>query len=128
MLDQALKAASVLFEGDGVRENAKKVLLVFTDKSSGLDENKLRSAAVELENKEAEIITVSIGDESNSSELAYVTPHTGNIIDAPTDENPDKLSIEILNLIITGWFYMLLRCGRRGELIVSQVLDYRSSG
>lgn len=121
VLDQALKATSVLFEGDGVRENAKKVLLVFTDKNSGLDENKLRSAAVELENKEVEIITVSIGDESNSSELAYVTPHTGNIIDAPTDENPDKLSTEILNLIITGWLYMLL-C----DLIVS-TLDSGSS-
>lgn len=86
-----------------MRENAKKVLLVFTDKSSGLDEKSLRSAAAELENKEVEIIAVSIGDESNSRELAYVTPHTGNIIDAPTDENPDKLSSEILHLIITGW-------------------------
>ena len=103
VLDQALKATSVLFEGDGVRENAKKVLLVLTDKSSGLDENVLRSAAAELENNEVEIIAVSIGNESNSRELAYVTPHTGNIIDAPTDENPDKLSSEILNLIITGW-------------------------
>ena len=102
MLDQALKATSALFEGDGVRENAKKVLLVFTDKSSGLDERTLRSAAAELENEEVEIIAVSSGDESNSRELAYVTPHTGNIIDAPTDENPDKLSSEILNLIITG--------------------------
>lgn len=87
-----------------MRENAKKVLLVLTDKSSGLDEKVLRSAAAELENKEVEIIAVSIGDESNTRELAYVTPHTGNIIDAPTDENPDKLSSEILNLIITGWF------------------------
>ena len=93
-----------------MRENAKKVLVVFTDKSSGLDESVLRSAAADLENKEVEIIAVSIGDESDGSELAYITPHTGNIIDVPTDENPDKLSTEILNLIITGWFCMLLRC------------------
>ena len=101
-----------------MRENAKKVLLVFTDKSSGLDENELRSAAVELENKEVEIITVSIGDESNSSELAYITTHTGNIIDTPTDENPDKLSTEILHLIITGWFNPGSRLGIDRRLII----------
>jgi len=102
VLDQALKATRVLFEGDGVRENAKKVLLVLTDKSSGLDEKVLRSEASELEGKEVEVIAVSIGDESDVNEVAYVTPHTGNIIDAPIDENPDKLSSEILNLILTG--------------------------
>ena len=104
VLDQALEAAKILFEGDGVRENAKKVLVVLTDKSSGLDESQLRSAASELEGKEVEVIAVSIGDESDANELAYITPHTGNIIDAPVDENPDKLSSEILNLILTGWF------------------------
>lgn len=102
VLDQALQATRVLFEGDSVRENAKKVLLVLTDKSSGLDENVLRSEASELEGKEVEVIAVSIGDESDVNEVAYVTPHTGNIIDAPIDENPDKLSSEILNLILTG--------------------------
>ena len=104
VLDQALKATRVLFEGDGVRENAKKVLLVLTDKSSGLEENVLRSEASELEGKEVEVIAVSIGDESEVNEVAYITPHTGNIIDAPIDENPDKLSSEILNLILTGEF------------------------
>lgn len=103
-LDQALRATRILFDGEGARKNAKKVLVVFTDKSSALNENTLRTAATDLENKEVEIIAVSIGGESDSKELAYITPHTGNIIDSPTDENPDKLSSEILKLIITGWF------------------------
>ena len=104
VLDQALEATKILFEGDGVRENAKKVLVVLTDKSSSMDESRLRSVASELEGKEVEVIAVSIGDESDANELAHITPHTGNIIDARIDENPDKLSSEILNLILTGWF------------------------
>ena len=108
VLDQALKATRVLFEGEGVRKNAKKVLVVLTDKSSGLEEKVLRAAASELEGKEVEVIAVAIGDESDASELVYVTPHTGNIIDAPIDENPDKLSSDILNLILTGSFVILL--------------------
>ena len=113
-----------------MRVNAKKVLLVFTDKSSGLDEKTLRSAAAELENEEVEIIAVSIGDESSSRELAFVTPHTGNIIDAPTDENPDKLSSEILNLIITGLCaccYAVLGQGPQHGRVV-RALDLKSGG
>ena len=91
-----------MFDGAGARKNAKKVLVVFTDMSSGADENALRSAATVLENEEVEVIAVSIGVETDPQELAYITPHTGNIIDSPTDENPDKLSTDILRLIFTG--------------------------
>ena len=100
VLDQALEATRALFEGDGVRQNAKKVLVVFTDKSSGLDESVLRSAASKLENKEVEVIAISMGEESDANELVYITPCTVNIMDVAVDENPDKLSTDILNLII----------------------------
>lgn len=83
-----------------MRESAKKVLVVFTDTSSGLDENVLRSAASKLESKDVEVIGVAIA--SDAFELGYITPHTGNVIDATVDENPDKLSSEILTLILTG--------------------------
>ena len=100
VLDQALGATELLFEGNDVRESAKKVLVVFTDTSSGLDENVLRSAASKLESKDVEVIGVAI--ESDAFELGYITPHTGNVIDVTVDENPDKLSSEILTLILTG--------------------------
>lgn len=104
VLDQALESAKSLFEGDDVRESAKKVLLILTDRSSGLEESALRTGASNLESNDIEIIAVSIGIESDVTELAYVTPHTGNIIDAPTDKDPDKLSSEIVKLIRTGEF------------------------
>lgn len=94
-----------------MRESAKKVLVVFTDTSSGLDENALRSAASKLESKDIEVIGVAIG--SDAFELGYITPHSGNVIDVTVDENPDKLSSEILTLILTGLpvtsrFFLLL--------------------
>lgn len=101
-LVKALNDTKKMFDGVGARKDAKKVLVVFTDKSSGAEESALRSSATVLENEEVEIIAVSIGVEADAKELAYITPHTGNIIDSPTDENPDKLSAEILRLILTG--------------------------
>ena len=77
--------------------------MVLTDTSSGLEESVLRAAASELEEQEVEIIAVSIGNESDVSELVYVTPHKSNIIDASIDEDPNSLSSEILRLILTGW-------------------------
>ena len=108
VLDQALESAKSLFEGDDVRgETAKKVLLILTDRSSGVEESALRTGASDLESNDIEIIAVSIGEESDVTELAYVTPHTGNIIDAPTDKDPDKLSSEIVKLIRTGEFAII---------------------
>lgn len=104
VLDRALESAKSLFEGDDVRETAKKVLLILTDRSSGLEESALRTGASNLENNDIEVIAVSIGEESDVTELAYVTPHTGNIIDAPVDKDPDRLSSEIVKLIRTGEF------------------------
>ena len=86
-----------------MRKSAKKVLVILTDRSSGIEESVLRTGASQLENKDVEIIAVSIGDDSDITELAYVTPHTDNIIDVPIDEDPNQLSAEIVKLIRTGW-------------------------
>ena len=95
-LDKALDAAVILFEGDGVRYDAEKVLVVMVDKrSSGSDVDALKSA-MELKEKGVNIITVAVGSEAYPNNLQNITSNPGNVINTTTTEEPEGVGNKII--------------------------------
>ena len=102
-----MKYAESLFDGEGVRPSAQKVLVIFTDKKSGLDENNLRNAADDLKEKAVEVIAVLIGDDSDVNEMTFITPRKDNIIEVPLNENPGELAKDVMVRVFSGMFLTL---------------------
>ena len=95
-LDKALDAAVILFEGNGVRYDAQKVLVVMVDKrSSGSDVDALKTA-MELKEKGVNIITVGVGSEAYPNNLQNITSNPGNVINTTTTEEPEGVGNKII--------------------------------
>ena len=101
-LGKALKEANRVFDGSGVRPNAVKVLVVITDKSSGMTESNIRTAVTPLEDKGVKIIPVAIGDEADPTELVPATSDNIGVITVPKSETTEGLAEEIMETIIKG--------------------------
>lgn len=98
-LDKALEAAAVMFAEAGDREDADRVLVIMTDESSGLDEDVV-GATKPLEQMAVKIIPVVVGDDVTPKEFVTVTSK-GNIITTKKDKDPEQLSVEIMERVIS---------------------------
>ena len=98
--DKALEAATEMFTEAGDRQDADRVLVVMTDKSSGLDEDIVVGATKPLEQMAVKIIPVAVGNEVKPKEFEKVTTK-GNIITTKKDEDPEDLSEEIMEIVIS---------------------------
>lgn len=99
-LDKALEAAAVMFAEAGDREDADRVLVIMTDESSGLDEDVVVGATKPLEQMAVKIIPVVVGDDVTPKEFVTVTSK-GNIITTKKDKDPEQLSVEIMERVIS---------------------------
>lgn len=96
-IDKALEAAVVLFEGEGVRYDAHKVLVLMVDtKSSGDDIDSMKSA-MELKDSGVNIITVAVGDEADLSSLKNISSNPENVVNTTTKEKPESVGNKILD-------------------------------
>lgn len=101
-LDKALEKAADMFADAGDRQDADRVLVVLTDKSSGLDEDLVSGTVMLLEQMVVKIIPVAVGDEVSPVEFVIVT-NKGNIIESEKDKDPDELSEEIMERVISKY-------------------------
>ena len=99
-LDKALEAAAVMFAEASDREDADRVLVIMTDESSGLDEDVVVGATKPLEQMAVKIIPVVVGDDVTPKEFVTVTSK-GNIITTKKDKDPEQLSVEIMERVIS---------------------------
>ena len=99
-LDRALEAAAVMFAQAGDREDADRVLVIMTDESSGLDEDVVVVATKPLEQMAVKIIPVVVGDDVTPKEFVKVTSKD-NVITTKKDEDPEQLSVEIMERVIS---------------------------
>ena len=97
-LDKALEAAAKMFSEAGDRQNADRVLVIMTDKSSLLDEDVVVGATKPLEKLAVKIIPVVVGDEVDSSDFKVLTPDE-NIIATNKDKDPTDLGEEIMERV-----------------------------
>ena len=85
-----------------MRPGAKKVLVMITDTSSRLDKNDIKRAAKPLDDREIQVIPVSVGDEVDPKELQQTTTDIDNYIHAPVDGDPKNLAVKIMEKIFRG--------------------------
>ena len=91
-----------MFADAGDRQDVDRVLVVLTDRSSGLDEDLVSGTVMLLEQMVVKIIPVAVGDEVSSVEFVIVT-NKGNIIESEKDKDPDELSEEIMERVISKY-------------------------
>ena len=99
-LDKALETATKMFSEAGDRPDTDRALVIMTDKNSLLGEDIAINATKPLEQMAVKIIPVAVGDGVNPTELKLITVKE-NIIAATKDENPDDLSEEIMERVIS---------------------------
>ena len=91
-----------MFADAGDRQDVDRVLVVLTDRSSGLDEDLVSGTVMLLEQMVVKIIPVAVGDEVSSVEFVTVT-NKGNIIESEKDKDPDELSEKIMERVISKY-------------------------
>ena len=102
-LDKALEEAKKLFTGAGVRGDARKVLVVITDKASGRSPSDIRDAAGELEDEQVHIVGVSIGEESDEEELESMNPSV--VVSEKKDSYPEDVADSVMKAVLEGEQY-----------------------
>lgn len=97
-LDKGLEEAQKLFDDrNGVRREAKDVLVIVTDKRSTGDNRNAKEVAMNLAKDGVKIITVAIGSGPDFSNLKIVTPIKDNILNATKEsDSPTKIAEAIM--------------------------------
>ena len=106
-LEKGLVEGKELFESRGARPNARKVLVVFTDKKSTGDDQMAQAAAKDLKEQGIKVITIGLGRESDTKELKYIATDGRHVIPAKKTDDSDELGGEIMVLAFKGTIFVL---------------------
>lgn len=101
-LDKGLAEGEQLFASGGARPNARKVLVVFTDKKSTGDEQMALTEAKELRDQGIKVIAIALGSESDVAELKDVATDGRHVIPAKKTDDSDELAGEVMELAFKG--------------------------
>ena len=101
LLDKALEAAKLLLTIQG-RSDAKKVIVVITDKKSGSSPNDVQNQAKTLENDNTKVIPVALGKEADVAECIAVTPNKENVVVVDEGDDPSVTAEIILRKALKG--------------------------
>ena len=101
-LEKGLATGEQLFASGGARPNARKVLVVFTDKKSTGNEQMAQAEAKELREQGIKVIAIALGSESDVAELKDVATDGRHAIRAKKTEDSDKLAVEVMELAFKG--------------------------
>ena len=108
-LDKGLARGQQLFASGGVRPNARKVLVVFTDKKSTGNEQMALAEAKELRDQGIKVIAIALGSESDVAELTDVATDGRHVIRAKKTDDSDKLAVEVMELAFKGTVLLINR-------------------
>jgi hypothetical protein len=95
--------ASRLFD-QYARPEAKKVLVIITDKRSDSTLSDIRDAAKILVSKSITVIPVAFGRDADPNQLVTTTPNKGDLIKKEKTVPPKTLAKEIMDKILEGNF------------------------
>ncbi|XP_068755942.1 coadhesin-like [Montipora capricornis] len=93
---EVLESAKNVFDGEGVRPTALKVVVVITDDRSAWSAEEIRSAAKPLEEKAIHVIAVGVGKSPDAAQLETMTQRKGDVLKAPKDVDPAELGERIM--------------------------------
>lgn len=102
-LDKALSTAKMLFSpAAGGREDAKKILVVMTDRESDSSSKDSMKASKQLEDEGIRVIAVPLGDEDNVNEVKTIVPIKEDVIKPNTTDKPRDIADKIIDNMLNG--------------------------
>ena len=131
-LDEALKLAKQVFESEGARESARKILVVLADKRSASSLEEVTSRSRELEDLDVRVIPVAVGRNADIDELNEITPNVSDVIPASRSDGPKEIGKKIISKVLEGMevkqmisFFIILDSSNL--LLVRNVIRLKSS-
>ena len=101
-LERGLAKGEQLFASGGTRPNARKVLVVFTDKKSTGNEQMAQAEVKQLRDQGIKVIAIALGSESDVAELKDVATDGRHVILAKKTDDSDELAGEVMELAFKG--------------------------
>lgn len=106
-LEKGLAKGEQLFSSGGARLNARKVLVVFTDKKSTGNEQMAQAETKRLRDQGIKVIAIALGSESDEAELKNVATDGRHVIRAKKTDDSDELAGEVMELAFKGTEFAL---------------------
>ena len=100
-LESALHEVRILFELSP-RPDAKRVLVLVTDKQSDSNLEDVKDSAEDLWRSRIKVIPVAFGRKADPDEIEETTSEKDNLIDVPNTDNPDAVAEEIMEKVLEG--------------------------
>lgn len=101
-LEQALATVKDLFQFSP-RPEAKRVLVLVTDKRSDSTIEDVEGAAADLWKARVKIIPVAFGRDGDQEEMKAISSEKDNVMDVPDTNYPDTVAEEIMEKVLEGW-------------------------
>lgn len=100
-LERALDEVQRLFDSSP-RPDAKRVLVLVTDKSSDSSLEDVKTSAESLWQSRIKVIPVAFGPEAAPDEVKATTSDEDNLVDVPNTNNPDNVAKDIMEKVLKG--------------------------
>lgn len=100
-LERALDEVQRLFDSSP-RPDAKRVLVLVTDKKSDSSLGDVKASAESLWISRIKVIPVAFGQEAAPDEVKVTTPDEDNLIDVKNTNNPDQVAKDIIDKVLEG--------------------------
>lgn len=100
-LERALDEVERLF-ASSPRPDAKRVLVLVTDKKSDSSLQDVKTSAESLWRSRIKVIPVAFGQEAAPNEVKVTAPDEDNLIDVKNTNNPDKVAKDIMEKALEG--------------------------
>ena len=101
-LQRALEEAKKLFDSDPKRPDAKKVIVVITDKKSTSRPEDVKKAFIPLEEEGVTVVPVAVGSSADPNELERITSNRGYLIKTERELDPDVTAEQIMEMVLKG--------------------------
>lgn len=100
-LEKALDEVQRLFDSSP-RPDAKRVLVLVTDKRSDSSLEDVKTSAESLWRSRIKVIPVAFGQEAAPDEVNVTTSDKDNLIDVMNTDNPDDVAKDIMEKVLEG--------------------------
>ena len=103
---KAVKSSWDMFSREA-RPDAKKVLIVISDKKSDNTDNEIEEAVKPLQKNDVIVIPVALGEEADKTQLKKLPDVESNLVTADTSNDTADIKVKIMNQVFKGLFLII---------------------
>lgn len=104
---KAVKSSWDMFSREA-RPDAKKVLIVISDKKSDSTDSEIEEAVKPLQENYVIVIPVALGEEADKMELKQLPDVESNLVTADTSNDTADIKVKIMNQVFKGLLLIYL--------------------